>query len=270
MTMRTIMILTLASSLGACGDRAVASGDEGADDDKAERYAKSRCEALEACGCYTPFESSAECVDETVLLFDELSESMTFNEDCFNQLMDSASMNGCPAWPWSTGGEAGCTVFTGSKSVGAMCSPFPELQPLEAQECDKSSVCSTTSGTCVNSLEDPKHVGDSCNAAVSQSCGSIEVFCNDSGACEERLVDGQICTRTDSCSVFSYCQGLGSGDQGVCAPKRATGESCSPADLKPCASPNFPDENVWCPAHTQVCTVGEPGICRLSHPLLGR
>lgn len=236
---------------------------------EARAFAQKLCSTRHECGCDDErFASYSECVGEISKSFDgQIDAGAQISKSCFDDALANESLNGCPPWVWSEDLWS-CAVLKKSKKLGDPCSPTSGLAPLVVEECDTGLYCSQSKCRPVEEAGQPPstipEVGDPCTSGA--DCGGM--YCGVDRHCQASADLGGQCDHPFGCKVPGYCEGLGGSGSGICALPRQPGEACDPRDWAACSSPEFPELVNACDADTNTCVPDQPGICRLTHPLI--
>jgi hypothetical protein len=236
---------------------------------EARAFAMKVCTARNNCGCTDGrFASYKECRDEIAESFDaQVAAGATIDKSCLDEALAKESLNGCPTWVWEPEMWA-CPALVSAKTEGEACALPSDLNPLIIDACGGGLFC--VKGVCTPETGPPPvktyAVGDPCTPT--EGCGGM--YCSYDHHCRERVALGGDCDHPSGCEVGIFCEGLGRGDQPICAEQKQPGEACDPYDWGPCDSPNFPDEVNACDPNTNLCTPDQPGICRLTHTFVAK
>jgi hypothetical protein len=187
------------SLLSACGPEGAEPHE---DRDEPDQYATATCEAADRCGCYNPFPSRETCEDVySGRLAALLDSGLDFDDDCFNDGIESAAVETCATTAQTPPME--CTVLQGHKSKGAACTEWHRhVPPFIVDECEGDLVCQY--GTCLLPEESPPTVaeGASCSLHDGSVCPSHpygSLFCGGDGICHATSPLGAACTSPDGC-----------------------------------------------------------------------
>jgi len=238
---------------------------------EAQAFAMKLCSTRHECGCADDrFSSYTECLDEVAKSFDaQVEAGAQVNKSCLDDALANESLNGCPTWVWDEGLWS-CAVLEKSKELGAACAPPSDLAPLVTEECDSGLTCLRGECRPVEEAGQPPSkipsAGDPC--ATFGDCGGM--YCGYDHRCHEPADLGSQCGHPYGCEIPGFCEGLGGSGTGVCVLPKQPGEACDPRDWAACASPDFPDHVNACDPTTKTCAPDQPGICRLTHPLIAR
>lgn len=232
------------------------------------KVAKALCAAREVCGCSDArFTSTAQCESEIASIFDAaVQDGLVLDSACLEVGLESEIVQECPTWPWRPE-DLPCAILRGTKEQGQPCKSYSTLQPLSVSDCNEGLFC--YDGTCQAELPPipAKLPGDLCTKDA--GCGAVDLYCGQDQTCHSLRTSGQSCDDYLACGNGLYCEGLGAGTTGICAPRVETGGACNPKDWGGCESPDFPNSVYWCDSQTSTCAPGQPAVCRLTHPAAG-
>ena len=210
------------SALVGCNDRV-----GGHDEDTIERYAKARCQQLQACGCASDsYGSQEECQADLGGLVRDLSASRTIDSECL--------ANATAVWEGmhceQPRDAVPCNLVAKRVGLGGAC--LPQGDPIHdivvhVNDCEEGLTC--WNGRCVEPAPDLSG-GDPCTP--DGRCGSSELACI-SGTCTPRRGPGDACSAHDECLKGPYAEDFLFCLNDVCAQGRPEGAACS--EVVPCA-----------------------------------
>lgn len=245
--MHRLILCCLAAT--SCGPRIEKPGEEPTEPGI---YAAALCGAIEDCDCTSVFSSRDECESEFGARFLSLMESgLRLDEACFERVMEGSELGRCASKEDPEYEPTGCTVLKGNKREGEACSGHERyVPPFYVKECEGDLKCSY--GRC--RLEDePVYASEGlpCFLGEGGKCvgrAGLQFYCGWDELCHVVPAPGEACDRTTACGVIEgqiyYCQGLGTGELGVCTVASSLGEPCDPRDVNACASLDGGVE--WC------------------------
>jgi hypothetical protein len=237
--------------------------------DAATRYAAAVCDALEACGCYSFFDSSAACEEEYAQRLQPLlALNLTFDSECFEQVLGSDELLDCETAtqaPFATQ----CILLQGATSAGDSCNHYYGIAPpFQIDECAGDFVC--RGGRCLTeeAVLPPASEGEICAYAEFGGLCPTEgehLYCSEENTCLRQVGAGDPCTSPDGCFSVDlpglFCAGLGGSPTGTCEVRRSLGDACDPRDADVCAYAFEAKAPGWCDPTDLICVADVAKVC---------